>query len=211
MGNWNLNEFKTFCLISQFDKAWFYTESLAFKYHAAIYHRDLIQKKIAELSIPPATFEKAGIYDYEVAYELDALMADLDSLWDILAQFLRECFIGLSVENRIYFDSLCSKYPQSLPQEIISIVNDIKVKECYKIIKAYSNVSKHRYAIKGEVQIDLGEKPYKVSYDIREFNYKEGQKYKLTPEKAFKCLEFVGKTIDKIGAMTYELLKSKHR
>ncbi len=85
MGAWNLKAFKTLCLNSGFDKAWFYTESLAFKWNAAIYHKGKIQQKINEVNYN-SFLEKAPAYDYEIAFELDALMVTLNSIWDILGQ-----------------------------------------------------------------------------------------------------------------------------
>ncbi len=190
MGAWNLKEFKTLCLSSGFDKAWFYTESLAFKWNAVIYYKSKLQQKINEINFN-SFLKKAPAYDYEIAFELDALMLTLNSMWDIL--------IGLIDE--------CSCYRNSIPAEIQPILKPIKGNALYRTIKAFANVSKHRHAIQGEINMDVSEKPAKKSYVTTEFEYKKGEWHKLTSDKAFRCMEFVGKSVDQIGAKIHELLK----
>ena len=197
MGAWNLKEFKTLCLDSGLDKTWFYTKSLAFKWNAAIYHKDKIQQKIDEIN-PQSFLEKAPAYDLEIAFELDALMTTLNSMWDILGQLINECLIRPKRDtSKMYFDDVFKCCWNSIPSEIQPILKSIRGNELYRIIKAYANVSKHRYAIQGEVYMDMGKKPTKVSYVIPEFEYK----------KTFECLDFVGKSVDQIGARIHESIK----
>lgn len=207
MGAWNLKEFNTLCLDSGFDKALFYTSSLAFKWHASIYHKDKIQQKIDEIS-PKSFLEKAPAYDLEIAFELDALMTTLNSMWDILGQLINECLIRPKRDtSEMYFDDVFKFCWDSIPSEIQPILKSIRGNALYHTIKAYANVSKHRYAIKGEVHMDVSKKPTKVSYVIQEFEYKKGEWHRLTPDKTFKCLEFVGKSVDQIGAKIHESIK----
>jgi len=207
MGAWNLKEFKTLCLNSGLDELWFYTSSLAFKYRATLYHKFNIQQKINEL-VPNPPLEKAAAYDLEIAFELDALMANLNSMWDVLGQLLNECFIRPKKDiGEMYFDCVFKFHWNSIPPEIQLILKPIRGNTLYRTIIAYANVSKHRYAIQGETHIDFTEKPTKVSYVIPEFEYKKGEWHKLTPDKAFKCLEFMGKSIDRIGAEIHKLVQ----
>jgi len=190
MGAWNLKEFKILCLNSGFDKALFYTNSLAAKWNAAIYHKGKIQQKINEINFT-SFLEKAPAYDYEIAFELDALMLTLNSMWDILRGLIDEC----------------SCYRNSIPAEIQPILKPIRGNALYRTIRAFANVSKHRQAIQGEINMDVSEKPAKKSYVTTEFEYKKGERHKLTPDEAFRCMEFVGKLVDQIGAKIHKLMK----
>jgi hypothetical protein len=109
MSEWKLKEFKKLCLDSGFEKIWSHTISLAFKYRAAVYHKIKIQQKIDEIS--SQTFlEKAPNYDLEIAFELDALMNTLNSVWDFLGQLLNECFIHPKANSaKIYFNDIYIK------------------------------------------------------------------------------------------------------
>ncbi|MBA7692696.1 hypothetical protein ES703_101263 [subsurface metagenome] len=112
-------------------------------------------------------------------------------MWDIL----RELIDG------------CSCYRNSIPAEIRPILKPIKGNALYRTIKAFANVSKHSQAIQGEISMDVSNKPAKVSYVTTEFEYKKGERHKLTLDKAFRCTEFVGKSVDQIGAKIHELMK----
>ncbi len=214
MGAWNLKEFKTLCLNSGFDEALFYTNSLAIKWNAAIYHKHNIQQKMAELD-SNSFLAKAPAYDHEIAFELDALMVTLNSIWDILGQLINECFIRPKIPaSKLYFDNILNNKisdirQNSIPPEIHQILKPIHGDEHYHKIRAFANVSKHRHAIQGEIYMDVSEKPTKKSYVTTEFEYKR-KWYKLTVDDAFSCWEFVnkvGKSVDQIGAKIHELLK----
>ena len=210
MGDWNLTEFKTLCLNSGLDKLLFYTKSLALNWHAVIYHKNNIKRKIDEIG-PQSFLAKAPAYEIEIAFELQALMTTLNSMWDILGQLINECFIRPKKDARkMYFDDIFKCYWDSIPSEIQTILKRIRGDTLYRRIKAYANVSKHRYAIQGEIHMDLSEKPTKISYVIPEFEYKNGEWHKLTLDKAFKCLEFVGTSVDQIGAKIHEFVKLRN-
>ncbi len=210
MGAWNLKEFKTLCLNSGLDKAWFYAESLAFKWNAAVYHKSKIQQKIDEIDLK-SFLEKALDYSVEIAFELDALMVTLNSMWDILGQLTNECFIRPKIpESGLYFDNILNNkisiiQQNSIPSTIKSTLEDIKKNELYGLIKAYANVSKHRYAIQGDCHIDFTKIPTTVSY-VTEFEY-NGEWHKLTIDDAFKCWKFVGESLIQVGTKTQELVK----
>jgi len=208
MGAWNLPEFKATCVNSGLDKLWFYTESLAFKYAAAKYHTKIIQQKINE-AVPVLSLDKLLASDFEIAFELDALMAALNSIWDILAQLLNECFIKIHTSEISFseFSDPKKDFYKSIPPEIQSILDSIRGNHLYATIKDYVNVSKHIYAIKGEIEVDFRETPTRVSYKTREFEHKKGQRRRLTPDKAFKCLEFAGKSVAQIGVKIHETVK----
>jgi len=211
MGDWNLSEFKTLCLNLGLDELLFYTRNLALKWKAAIYHRENIEKRLSELEktrlkSPPT---KVLQYEQEITFELDALMAALNSAWDILAQLLNECFVKTDT-SEVSFSKFSNPKEccyRLIPSEIQPILRRIRGNALYRITKAYANVSKHRYVPPGEIHMDVGEKPPEVSYVIPEFEYKKGEWHKLTPDKAFKCLEFVGKSVDQIGAKIQEEVK----
>jgi len=209
MGAWNLKEFKTLCLNSGFDKALFYTNSLAVKWNAAIYHKDNIQKKMSELNFNSA-LAKGPAYDYEIAFELDSLMLTLNSMWDILGQLVNECFIRPKIpEGDVKFDRILDRYLDSVPTEIQQILKPIQGNKHYNTIRAFANVSKHRHAIPGEVHMDFSDKPPQKLYVITEFEY-NGEWHKLTIDDTFKCWEFldkVGKSVDQVGAKIHKLMK----
>ena len=209
MGVWNLREFKALCLNSGLDKQLFYTESLAFKWEAAKYHKGIIQQKMNES--PKLSPNKLLAYDFEIAFELDALMSALNSIWDILAQLLNECFIRHKIDaSSVSFNILSDTnkdYRKLIPTEVRHITNNIPRSPPYPTIKDYVNVSKHRYAIKGEIDVDYREIPTRVSYKTQQFECKKGQRRRLTPNKAFKCLEFVGKSVDQVGAEVQKEVK----
>ncbi len=209
MGAWNLKEFKALCLSSRFDKAWFFTESLAFKWNAAIYHKDNIQKKMAELNFN-SFLVKAPAYDYEIAFELNALMTTLNSMWDILGQLINECFIRPRIRaSKMYFYDIFECYWDSIPPEIQQILKPIQGNEHYRTIRAFANVSKHRHKIQGEINIDVTEKPAKKSYVTTKFEC-DGKWEQLTLDDASRCWEFMdemGKSVDRIGAKIQKLLK----
>ncbi len=207
MSAWNLKEFKTLCLNSGFDKALFHTESLAFKWNAAIYHKGKIQQKISEINVN-SSLEKAPVYDYEIAFELDALMVTINSMWDILGQLINECFIHPKIDaSKMYFDDIFKCHWGSMPPEIQPLLKPIRGNALYRTIKAFANVSKHRYAIQGEIYMDVSKKPTEVEYVTTEFEYKKGEWHKLTLDSASSCLEFVGKSVDQVGAKIHELVK----
>ena len=203
MGAWNLKEFKTQCLNKGLDKAWFYTGSLTFKWHAVKYHRRKIEEKLVEMKQNPS-LQIAAEYDYEIAFDLDCLMTTLNSMWDILGQLINELYVRPKDNSDVvFFDTIIKK--KSIPSEIKNILHSIKGNTLYTKITAYANISKHRYAIEGQNYIDMSNKPYEVSYESMKYEYK-GQWYKLTPATAFKCLEFAGKSLDQVGAKIHELM-----
>ncbi len=208
MGDWNLKEFKALCIKSGLYKLLSYSESLAFKYLAAKYHKGIIQQKLNEIALD-VSLEKLLASDFEIAFELDSLMLTLNSMWDILGQLLNECFIHEDV-GKVKFDTISKDCSNLLPIEIKSTLCNIRGDHLYTTIKEYVNVSKHRYAIKGETEVSFRETNRKISYITQEFEYKQGQKQRLTPNKAFKCLEFVGKSVDQVGFEIHKEVKLGH-
>ncbi|HUV46465.1 MAG TPA: hypothetical protein VMW45_05305 [Dehalococcoidia bacterium] len=209
MGAWNLKEFKILCLNSGFDKALFYTNSLAVKWNAAIYHKHNIQQKMVELNFN-SVLAKGPAYDYEIAFELDALMLTLNSMWDILGQLINECFIRPKIPaSDVYFDKILNRYLNSIPPEIQDILKPIQGNKHYHTIRAFANVSKHRHVIPGEIHMDFSDKPAQKSYVITELEY-NGEWYKLTLADGFECWKFVnevGKSVDQVGAKIHKLMK----
>ena len=58
--------------------------------------------------------------------------------------------------------------------------------------------------------IDFREVSTKVSYELKEFKHKKGQPHRPDLEQVFKCLEFVGGSVDKIGTEIHKELKLGH-
>jgi len=205
LGNWNLKEFKQICLQKEFNELLHYTESLAFKWQAAIYHKDNIEEKINGLQTD-FSLEKAARYDYEIIFEADALLTVLNSMWDILAQIINECFIHKEIK-KVYFCTILVNNHNLIPAQVKSYLVEIEEAELYKTIKAYCNTSKHRYAVRGNTDTDVSKKPYDVKFIVDEFEY-NGKRYKLTQKKVLECYKFAGKSFDTVGNEIHKLLKS---
>ncbi len=206
MGAWKLQEFKTFCEYQGLERPLFYTESLALKFAAAKYHRDRLEEKMGKIDPQRLSLEMLVRYDFEIAFEIDALMMTLNSMWDILGQLINACFIH-DDPNEISFNKLAKCHPELIPAKVMPILRSIQEHSLYATIKEYANVSKHQHAIKGDVHVDFGETPTRVSYETKEFKHRQKQQRRLTPEKASKCLSFVGKSVDKVGAQIQRGLK----
>lgn len=205
MDAWKVKDFNVLCHDLGLDKACLYADSLSIRWVAARYHKRNIQQKINELKIE--TFpEKVADYSSEFNFELDALMLTLNSIFDILGQLINECFINPKIPiGSVKFDDVVNH--SSIPSELKSILNDIKGKPLYQKIRAYANVSKHRYVIQGTNRIDFTKIPTTVSYESTEFEYKD-EWHKLTLDTARRCWKFVGKSVIQVGTKTQELVKA---
>jgi len=211
MGAWNPKEFKDVCLQSGLSRALVYVESLIVKKWAAIHHKENIEKRLNELKETGlrSSPEQMLQYEKEITFELDALMATLNSVWDILAQLLNECFVKTD-SREVSFSKFSNPKEccyRLIPSEIQPILKSIRGNKLYRTIKDYTNVSKHRYLPLGEIYMDVGAEPREVSYVTSEFGCKKGERQRLAIDKAFKCLEFVIKSVDQIGAKIHELVK----
>jgi hypothetical protein len=206
MGVWKVKEFNALCHDLGLDKACLYADSLSIRWSAARYHKQNIQQKINELNIE--TFpEKVADYTSQFNFEFDALMLTLNSMWDILGQLINECFIRPKIDaNKMYFDDIFKCYWDSIPSELKPILTSIKGNALYQKIKAYANVSKHKYVIQGTNQIDFTKIPTTVSYEA-EFEYRRGEWHKLTLDAAVKCCKFAGESVIQVGTKTQELVK----
>ncbi len=211
MSAWNPKEFKDVCLQSGLSRVSVYVESLIVKNWAAIYHKENIEKRLNKLRETGLRSSPEQIlqYEKEITFELDALMATLNSMWDILAQLLNECFVKTDSREMNFskFSNPKECCYRLIPSEIQSILKSIRGNTLYRTITDYTNVSKHRYLPLGEIYMDVSAKPRKVSYITSEFEYKKGEWQRLAIDKAFKCLGFVIKSVDQIGAKIHELLR----
>ena len=210
MGAWKLQEFKTFCADRGLERPLFYTKSLAFKFDAAKYHRDLLEEKLGEIDPQKPSLEMLGRYDFEIAYEIDALMLTLNSMWDVFGQLINACFIG-DDPSKVSFETLTECHQELIPAKVITMLGSIRGHHLYATIKEYANVSKHLHAIPGDVHVDYGEMPTRVSYETKEFRHRQKQPRRLTPEKASKCLSFIGESVDKIGDQIHKELNKSHK
>lgn len=209
MGAWKLKDFITFCEDRGFEETLFYTKRLAFKFDAAKYHRDCLEEKMANIDPQRLSWEMLGRYDSEIAYEIDALMLTLNSMWDVLGQLMNACFIR-DDPSKVSFDTLVECHHELIPAKVTIMLGSIRGHDLYATIKGYSNVSKHLHAIPGDVHVDYGETSTRVSYKTKEFRHRQKQPRRLTPEKASNCLSFVGKVVDKIGTQIHKELKKSH-
>ena len=205
MDVWKVKDFIALCHDLGLDKACLYANSLSIRWSAAGYHGRNIQQKISELNIE--TFpKKVADYASEFNFELDSLMLTLNSTFDILGQLINECFINPKIPvDDVIFDKLFNH--SSIPSELKPILTCIKGDKLYQNIRAYANVSKHRYVIQGTNHIDFTRIPTTVSYESIEFEYRD-EWYKLTYDTAFKCWKFVGKSLIKAGTKIQELVKA---
>lgn len=205
MDVWKVKEFNALCHDLGLDKACLYADSLSIRWSASRYHKRNIQQKRNELNIE--TFpKKVADYTSEFNFELDALMLTLNSIFDILGQLINECFINPKIPiGCVTFDKVVNH--RSIPSKLKSILNDIKGDTLYQKIRAYANVSKHRYVIQGINHIDFTKIPTTVSYESTEFEYRD-EWHKLTLDTAFKCWKFVGKSVIKAGTKIQELVKA---
>ncbi len=210
MGAWNLKEFKTLCHDLGLDKACLYAHSLSVRWSAARYHKRNIQQSINKLNkineTRIITFPNdVAEYTSEFNFELDALMLTLNSIFDILGQLINECFINPKIPiGKVKFDNVVNH--SSIPSELKLILNPIRGNPLYQKIRAYANVSKHRYVIQGTNHIDFTKIPTTVSYESTEFEYND-EWHELTLDTAFNCWKFVGKSVIKVGTRTHELVK----
>jgi len=205
MDVWKVKEFNALCHDLGLDKACLYADSLSIRWSAARYHKRNIQQKINELNIE--TFpKKVADYTSEFNFELDALMLTLNSIFDILGQLINEFFINPKIPiGSVKFDNVVNH--SSIPSELKLILNPIKGKPLYQKIRAYANVSKHRYVIQGTNRIDFTKIPTTVSYESTEFEYRD-EWHKLTLDTALNCWKFVGESLIQVGIKIQELVKA---
>ena len=208
MDVWKVKEFNALCHDLGLDKACLYADSLSIRWGAARYHKHNIQQKKNELNIE--TFpNKVADYTSEFNFELDALILTLNSIFDILAQLINECFVKTD-SSEVSFSKFCNPKEccyRLIPPEIQQILKSIRGNTLYQNIRAYANVSKHRYVIQGTNRIDFTKIPTTVSYGSIEFEYK-GKWHKLTLDAACRYWKFVGKSVIQVGTKTQELVKA---
>ena len=218
MDAWKVKDFDALCHDLGLDKACLYADSLSIRWSAAIYHKGNIQQNINKLNKINETHiitlpNDVADYTSEFNFELDDLMLTLYSIFDILGQLINECFIRPKIPARgLYFDNILNNKignisQNSIPPEIHQILGSIRGNTLYQKIRAYANVSKHRYVIQGTNRIDFTKIPTTVSYESTEFEY-NGEWHKLTKDDAFRCWEFVGKSVIQVGTKTQELVKA---
>jgi hypothetical protein len=208
---WNPKEFNKLCKQAGLKGASVYIGSLVVKKWAAYYHKENFQKKLSELKKKGLGFAPLRTlqYEKEIAFEIDALMVTLNSIWDILAQLINECFAKID-SNEVSFNKFANpkEYCHKLiPSEIQPLLISIRSNTLYRTINCYANVSKHKYLPSGDIYMDVSAKPRKVSYVISQFNYKKGEWHDLSDDKALKCYDFMIKSINQILAKTYVLIK----
>jgi len=203
MGKWNLVEFKKLCSATDKNQAYILARSLAFKYRAARdYHKYNILDRLAKIKNEGSAFLLTSEFfqcELEIGFEADALVSALNSMWDIIAQLLNECFGNpkLPVKS-VCFDNIVKKC--SLSTDIKDAVGKMLCDKYYKEIRSYCNVSKHHYAIEGDIKVDFGKNIKRVSYQAKQFEY-ERIKYSPSVDEVIQYIKFVGNSVDEIGSL----------
>ena len=198
MGVWDIKEFRTLCKYAHTDGLMF-AESLAVKYRAARdYHQKNTSEKLKEAEVSKALGDLARL-DLEIAWELDAFMNALNSMFDILAQLINECLCspkfpveGVNIHKVKGWD---------VPKEIVQIIDNATMNELFNMIRGYSNVSKHRYAIKGDVHVDFSGLYVNTSYYSKEFTYKSKDTQHISDHELSNYLKFAGGVVDQVGML----------
>jgi len=214
MDAWKVKDFDALCHDLGLDKACLYADSLSIRWSTARYHKHNIQQNINKLNKINETHiitfpNDVADYTSEFNFELDDLMLTLYSIFDILGQLINECFVKTD-SSEVSFSKFSNPKEccyRLIPPEIQQILKSIRGNTLYQKIRAYANVSKHRYVIQGTNRIDFTKIPTTVSYESTEFEY-NGEWHKLTKDDAFRCWEFVGKSVIQVGTKTQELLKA---
>jgi len=208
MRKWSIKDFNAICRDLGLDKACLYADSLSFRWLDARYHRSNIQQKMDEMKDVGSFIEKGAESTFIIDCELNALMLSLNSIFDILGQLINECFIKPKMRiDCVTFNKVVNHI--STPDQLKSILNSIKGDTLYQIIRAYSNVSKHRHVIQGTNNIDFTKIPTTVSYKSTEFEYK-GEWHILTHDTVFRCYKFASESLVQIGNTTQGLVKARN-
>jgi len=206
MGVWKVKDFNAICRDLGLDKACLYADSLSTRWLSARYHKSNIQQNMDEMKDIKSFLKNMSYYSFTINFELDALMLSLNSIFDILGQLINECFISPKIPiDRVKFDKVVNH--NSIPDDLRQILKSIKKDPLYQKIKAYANISKHRYVIQGDNNIDFTQIPTTISYKSTEFEY-NGKWHELTHDTAFRCWKFVGESLIQAGNMIQELVKS---
>ena len=204
METWNKREFRALCEQANNDGIRF-AESLSLKYLAA---RDYHQKNILQKLEEAKAFKELSdltCLDFEIAWELDAFMNALNSVFDLLAQLINECLRlpRLPVEKVEFLEVSKWDVPKDIRCKVASVAKD----EWFLRIRDYCNVSKHHYAIKGDVHVEFGDPDTHTGYRTKEFDYKARVAQCISDRELEGCLKFVGRSVNEIGALlNHELL-----
>ena len=204
MKTWNIKEFRTLCEQANNEGVKF-AESLSLKFLAARdYHQKNILQKLEEAKVLKEPSDLVRL-DFEIAWELDAFMNALNSMFDLLAQLINECLClpRLPVEK----GEFCKASKWDVPKDVRCKVASMAEDEWFLRIRDYCNVSKHHYAIKGDVHVEFGNPDTHTGYRTKEFDYKARVAQCITDQELGGCLKFVGRSVNEIGALlNHELL-----
>lgn len=205
MGIWNIMEFKTLCEQAHIDGVPF-AESLAVKYMASQgYHGKNILDKLKEAEALKSPEDLARL-DMEIAWELDAFMNALNSMFDILAQLINECLC--SPKLPVGDVDIYKVKDWDVPREIIEIIDNATTNEQFDMIRGYCNVSKHHYAIKGGVHVDFSGSDIKTNYYSNKFTNKSKDTKYINAHELSNYLKFAGGVVDQVGMLLNRELRN---
>lgn len=209
MGTWNIKEFKDLCKQANRDGAKF-AESLAVRFLAARdYHQKNILQKLEEAKSLRDPKDLLRL-DHEIAWELDAFMNALNSNFDFLAQLTNECLRKPKLDvTKVDPCHLNWMRGNGIADSVSNKFEDMAKDKWFTKIHDYCNVSKHHYAIKGDVHVEFGDARVKTGYHTKEFDFKQRCAQRMSDSELRDCIAFVGKYVDEIGVLLNRELCSR--
>jgi hypothetical protein len=209
MGTWNIKEFKDLCKQANRDGAKF-AESLAVRFMAARdYHQKNIFQKLEEAKSLRDSNDLCRL-DYEIAWELDAFMNALNSIFDFLAQLINECLrkpkLDVAKVDPCRFNWMRGN---GIADSVSNKFEDMVKDKWFTKIHDYCNVSKHHYAIKGDVNVEFGDARVKTWYYTKEFDFKQRCAQHISASELKDYLVFVGNYVNEIGVLLNHELSSR--
>ena len=185
-----------------------YAESLSLKFIAARDYRQ--QNTLQKLKYAKEFKELEDLprLDFEIAFEMDAFMNALNSMFDFLAQILNECLRPpKSPVEEVNFGKI-SKW-DDVPEDLRCKFIRMAKNEWFLKIRDYCNVSKHHYAIKGDVHVEFLDHERHTGYQTKEFNYGKRIAQSISNQEINGCLKFVGRSVNGIGVILNQELLSR--
>jgi hypothetical protein len=190
-----------------------YASSLVLKKCDTLYHKKNVEKRLSEIQEKRLKLSTGKLieYEFEITFELDALVSTLNTVWDVLAQLINECFIRIDICNVSFTKFSNPKHPyyKLVPPKIQRILTSIRGNTLYRDIYCFTNISKHRYAVSGELVIDFSKESQSISYSTVKLEYKKREWHTFTDEKAFKCVGFMIDSVNRVGFTINQLLKQR--
>jgi hypothetical protein len=145
---------------------WEHIESCLFRNKAVEYHLSAIEKKLEEVKDWTTHDNKMfNVFEieWEIGYEVDALMLTLHSLIDITALVIGNA-MNYELTTNDYWDELKEK---GIPDKFSSLIQTYRGNHKWKTIIKYSNVTKHVKNISGTLHLDYMEEEIKTKFKTK--------------------------------------------